>query len=62
MTTLAVSEGQAVKPGDVLLTLEAMKMEAAIYADHAGTIARIVAPVGSQVEAKDLPLSLMTWG
>jgi len=58
VTTVAVSEGQAVKPGDVLLTLEAMKMEAAICADHAGTVARIVAPVGSQVEAKDLLIEL----
>ena len=58
VTTVAVSEGQAVKPGDVLLTLEAMKMEAAICADHACTIARIVAPVGSQVEAKDLLIEL----
>jgi pyruvate carboxylase len=40
------------------LTLEAMKMEAAICADHACTIARIVAPVGSQVEAKDLLIEL----
>jgi pyruvate carboxylase len=58
VTTVAVGEGQAVKPGDVLLTLEAMKMETAICADHAGTVARIHAPVGSQVEAKDLLIEL----
>jgi len=31
-----------------------MKMETAIHADRAGTIAAIHAPAGSQVDAKDL--------
>jgi len=54
VASVAVSEGQAVKPGDLLLTLEAMKMETAITADRAGSIARVVAKAGGQVDAKDL--------
>ncbi|MCW9039545.1 MAG: pyruvate carboxylase subunit B, partial [Rhodospirillales bacterium] len=54
IASLAVSEGQAVKPGDLLLTIEAMKMETAIHADRAGTVTRIVLPAGTQVDAKDL--------
>ena len=54
VASVAVSEGQNVHVGEVLLTLEAMKMETAIHAERAGEIERIVAPVGSQVDAKDL--------
>ncbi len=52
--SVAVTVGQAVKAGDMLLTLEAMKMETAIHAELDGTVIRVVAPVGSQVDAKDL--------
>ena len=54
VASVAVSEGQRVKPGDLLLTLEAMKMETAITADRAGQVARVVAKAGAQVDAKDL--------
>ncbi|MEG3660991.1 pyruvate carboxylase [Celeribacter halophilus] len=54
VATVAVVAGQAVKKGDVLLTIEAMKMETSITADHDGTVkAAHVAP-GSQIDAKDL--------
>jgi pyruvate carboxylase len=33
---VAVSEGQAVKSGDLILTIEAMKMETGLYADRPG--------------------------
>ncbi|MEM9062377.1 MAG: pyruvate carboxylase [Pseudomonadota bacterium] len=54
VATVAVHEGQVVRAGEVLLTLEAMKMETAIHADRDGEIARIAAPTGTQVDAKDL--------
>jgi pyruvate carboxylase len=52
--TVAVVAGQEVHAGDMLLTLEAMKMETALHAERDGVIERIVAPAGTQVDAKDL--------
>ena len=45
------SVGQAVKKGDVLLILEAMKMENEIVAPQDGTVASINVTVGEQVES-----------
>jgi pyruvate carboxylase len=53
-----VTEGQSVAVGDLLLTIEAMKMETGISADREGTIAKIHAPAGAQVDAKDLLIEL----
>ncbi|WP_434346755.1 acetyl-CoA carboxylase biotin carboxylase subunit [Myxococcus virescens] len=50
--------GAAVKPGDVLLVLEAMKMEFQVVADVTGTVAELNVSVGSQVKAKQLLVSL----
>jgi len=58
VASVAVGEGQAVKAGDVLLTIEAMKMETAVHAERDATVARIVTPAGTQVEAKELLLEL----
>lgn len=54
IASVMVSPGQIVQAGDLLLTLEAMKMETSIHADRDGEIARVVMPAGSQVDAKDL--------
>ena len=45
-----VSQGQQVKEGDVLLILEAMKMENEVSATKAGTVAQVVAAPGTVVE------------
>ncbi|HUG62885.1 MAG TPA: pyruvate carboxylase, partial [Methylomirabilota bacterium] len=54
VSTLAVKAGQAVKTGDVLLSIEAMKMETSIHAERDGTIAEVAVSAGSQIDAKDL--------
>ena len=56
VSSVAVAEGQKVSEGDVLLTIEAMKMETSIHADRDGTIKSVVAPAGTQIDAKDLLL------
>ncbi|MBB2696198.1 UNVERIFIED_ORG: pyruvate carboxylase [Rhizobium esperanzae] len=48
------SSGQAVSAGDVLVSIEAMKMETAIHAEKDGTIAEILVKAGDQIDAKDL--------
>jgi biotin carboxyl carrier protein len=44
-----VSAGQAVKPGDVVCILEAMKMKNPIRATGAGTVTEIAVAVGQNV-------------
>ena len=54
VSTLAVSPGQPVKSGDVLLSIEAMKMETALHAERDGTVAEVLVSAGDQIDAKDL--------
>ena len=49
-----VSAGQAVKSGDVLMILEAMKMENEIMAPHDGTITAVSVSKGAAVESGTL--------
>ncbi|MBO9506407.1 pyruvate carboxylase [Thalassospira sp. A3_1] len=53
-----VAEGQKVKAGDVMCSLEAMKMETAVHAERDGVVATIHAPAGTQVDSKDLLIEL----
>lgn len=53
-----VSEGQAVKKGDTLLTLESMKMENAIMAEADGTVKQIAVTPGQNVMQDDLLIVL----
>ncbi len=53
-----VSEGQAVKKGDTLLTLESMKMENAIMAEQDGTVKQIAVTPGQNVMQDDLLIVL----
>ena len=54
VSTLGVAIGQAVKAGDVLLSIEAMKMETALHAERDGTVAEVLVRAGDQIDAKDL--------
>ncbi len=51
---VAVKQGDIVKKGQKLLSLEAMKMETMINADRDGQIAQLIVQSGSQVETNDL--------
>ena len=55
---LAVAEGDRVVPGDLLLVLEAMKMEQPITAHREGVIRAVNAPVGSTVSSGHLLLQV----
>jgi pyruvate carboxylase len=58
VSTLGVAAGQAVKAGDVLLSIEAMKMETALHAERDGTVAEVLVKAGDQIDAKDLLMVL----
>jgi pyruvate carboxylase len=54
VASVVVSTGQKVKEGDLLLTIEAMKMETGMHAERAAVIKVIHAHSGGQIDAKDL--------
>ena len=58
VVTVSVKVGQKVHAGDTLLTLEAMKMEAAVRAEREAEIAEVLVRPGQHVEAKDLLIVL----
>ena len=54
VVSISVEPDQRVAKGDVLLCIEAMKMEMSLRADAAGEVESIPALVGMQVDAHDL--------
>jgi pyruvate carboxylase len=54
IATVAVTAGRKVARGDLLATLEAMKMETAVRAEADGEVAEVLVSPGQQVDAKDL--------
>jgi len=58
VVTVSVQPGQRVARGEALLTLEAMKMEAAVRAERDAEVAEVLVRPGQHVEAKDLLITL----
>ncbi|WP_170391002.1 pyruvate carboxylase [Ruegeria arenilitoris] len=58
VSTVAVTAGQEVKEGDLLLTIEAMKMETGIHAERDATVKAVHVQPGGQIDAKDLLVEL----
>ncbi|TBN43867.1 pyruvate carboxylase [Paracoccus subflavus] len=54
VASVAATAGAKVHQGDLLLTIEAMKMETGLHADRDGTIKAIHVRPGEQIDAKDL--------
>ena len=50
--------GQEVKEGDLLLTIEAMKMETGIHAERDAVVKAVHVQAGGQIDAKDLLVEL----
>jgi pyruvate carboxylase len=58
IASVAVTPGQKVNAGDLLLTIEAMKMETGIHADRAAVVKALHVHPGAQIDAKDLLVEL----
>jgi pyruvate carboxylase len=58
VASVAVQAGQEVRAGDLLLTIEAMKMETGIHAERDAVIKQTHVSAGAQIDAKDLLIEL----
>jgi pyruvate carboxylase len=58
VATVAVQAGQKVCEGDLLLTIEAMKMETGIHAERGAIVSAVHVTPGGQIDAKDLLIEL----
>jgi pyruvate carboxylase len=54
VASVGTSVGQEVKEGDLLLTIEAMKMETGIHAERDAVVKAVHVGPGAQIDAKDL--------
>ncbi|MEH6632250.1 MAG: pyruvate carboxylase [Halopseudomonas aestusnigri] len=54
IVTVSVSEGDVVEQGDVLMSIEAMKMQTSVLAEKSGTVKELLVKPGSKIETKDL--------
>ncbi|MEX0351510.1 MAG: pyruvate carboxylase [Paracoccaceae bacterium] len=58
VASVAVQAGQKVSEGDLLLTIEAMKMETGIHAERHAVVTALHVQPGGQIDAKDLLVEL----
>ncbi|MDG1430577.1 MAG: pyruvate carboxylase, partial [Paracoccaceae bacterium] len=58
VASVAVQAGQKVAEGDLLLTIEAMKMETGLHAERDAIIKAVHIQAGGQIDAKDLLIEL----
>jgi pyruvate carboxylase len=58
VSSVVVKKGQKVKGGERLLSIEAMKMETAVYSPRESTVADVLVKAGSTVVAGDLLIVL----
>ncbi len=58
IASTAVSVGQQVHAGDLLLTIEAMKMETGLHAERDAVVKAVYVAPGAQIDAKDLLIEL----
>ena len=54
IASVGVTVGQKVNAGDLLLTIEAMKMETGLHADRDAVVKAVHIGPGAQIDAKDL--------
>ena len=54
VASVAVQAGQKIAEGDLLLTIEAMKMETGLHAERDATVKAVHVHAGGQIDAKDL--------
>jgi pyruvate carboxylase len=54
VVSVVVTAGEQVAKGQKLLTMEAMKMETTLYAEHGGRVAELLVTPGTQVDGGDL--------
>ncbi|WP_410216781.1 pyruvate carboxylase [Paracoccus sp. (in: a-proteobacteria)] len=54
VASVGIAAGAKVSQGDLILTIEAMKMETGLHADRDGTIKALHVSPGQQIDAKDL--------
>ncbi|MEM6636537.1 MAG: pyruvate carboxylase [Pseudomonadota bacterium] len=58
VASIGVTAGAKVSAGDLLLTIEAMKMETGLHAERDATVEAIHVEAGAQIDAKDLLIEL----
>ncbi|MEO6809307.1 MAG: pyruvate carboxylase, partial [Isosphaeraceae bacterium] len=58
VVTIGVNPGDAVRKGQKLLTIEAMKMETTLYAERPGRVEEVLTAVSRQVETGELLIRL----
>ncbi|MEX5580237.1 biotin/lipoyl-containing protein, partial [Pseudophaeobacter sp. A-200-2] len=58
VASVAVQVGQQLHEGDMLLTIEAMKMETGLHAERDAVVKAVHIQPGGQIDAKDLLIEL----